>query len=179
MSETEPKKRGRKSLAEGGQSSPQKVVFVVGTCIEDLDRVEMPGDPKEYSAKSNDELIKEYKEHFASLHDGEEPECLFGPFRDRKGTIVSKTDSNGTQRRQRPILDPETIEFVKESTGEGIYQIGAVDWNVEVRYIVGSEDVGCIFFRDPVDTSVKKQKPQLKYIYLNELKSHKKIEKTA
>jgi len=158
----EEKIRGRKRIEDGGKKTPREI-FVV--CIaHELDEAELIKCENSTKDSLRDEIIEEAKEIFKSRH-GCGANEFFGPFYEWKGT------QSYSVKTAKEEIDPSDWEYIPGKKATALYK----DWQVTVRYFQDHEDIGFVYFNQPL-LSNKKTKPAAKAVYLSELKNLTLIE---
>jgi hypothetical protein len=155
---TETRKRGRKPLAEGGTSTPRKVIVIchAGKTVESI---ELDGLSKE---DRNEDILAKAKEQYKAKHGSD---CsVLGPFWPRHGVAPAG------KKRDSVAIPLEDLEFTREKAS-AIYK----DWEVAVKGLKGRQDaVWCVFKKHLSDP--KKVKPAAKCVLRSALQNIKPLE---
>jgi hypothetical protein len=150
---TETKKRGRKSIKDGGVSAPKNIFCVCSSVIDGKlvsDKIHCISSNKN---STNEEVFEEAVKLFVEAH-GSAPEAVSGPYYDRV-RIKAKTS-----RSIVSDLDIDTANFVPNKLGQAVYN----GWNVSVRLVEQNPNAAFILYKSHIDDNKKKNKPKDKFV---------------
>lgn len=143
---------GRKSIADGGKSSPREI-FVV--CLGSPSKsYKIDGGKDDTNAEILARASQIYKAEFQK-----DPDSLEGPFYPRKGVASSQV-----KPPQKEEFDLSTMKIIPNRTAVGQYK----DWTVSVKFIEGNPDIGFIFYKS---TDPAKSTPKSHIVKLTEIKN--------
>jgi hypothetical protein len=149
---TETKKRGRKSIKDGGASTPRSIFCVCSSVIDGKLVIEEICCKSSDKNSTNQEVVREAISLFVNAH-SVTPEKVSGPYYDRvRGKV--KTSS-----RVISNLDIDTANFIPNKLGQAVYN----DWNVSVRLVEQNPDAAFILYKSHLNND-KKNKPKDKFV---------------
>jgi hypothetical protein len=155
---TETKKRGRKSIKDGGVSAPRNIFCVCSSVVDGKlvsEEVHCVSSGKD---TTNEDVLQEATSLFVKAH-GSAPESISGPYYERvRGKV--KTSSNVISD-----LDIDTANLVPNKLGQAIYN----GWNVSVRLVEQNPDAAFILYKSHIHNE-KKNKPKDKFVVKDALK---------
>ena len=164
---SEPKKRGRKPIAEGGKASPRKVLVTCAAMVNGEMVIDTVWCTNATPESTDNAILSEASAKFQLSHSIPDGTKIIqeGPFYPRIGVLAKQGDA-----RPRTTIQVDLDNAELKPAGSATYK----EWYVSVKDIVGQDEVAYIIFKAHV-SGEKKSVPSARAVLKEELKDFQAI----